>query len=176
MNLVLLCVTLPLAAGFALLAARWMLSVHRRTPIEQQVVRGGLTTDKHVAVWCCTFLLSSVGGVLSFALLVAHTGNADVFGVFIFACVNIAYICLLCIVDRDMHWRVYLVHQCLWVVVVLYALLFVYVLATFALDDARVSNSTLLGATHFCNAVAIVHALVMDAYVWFEGWEKNMDG
>jgi hypothetical protein len=176
MNLVLLCVTLPLAAGFALLAARWMLSVRLRTPIDQQVVRGGLATGWHVAAWCCTFLLSSAGGLMSFALLVAHTGNRDVFGVFLFACINIAYICLLCFVDRDMHGRVYLVQLCLWVVVVLYALLFMYVLWTFALDDARVSNSTLVGATHFCNAVAIVHALVMDACVWFGGWEKHMDG
>lgn len=172
MNLPLLYVVLPLAAVLFIVAVRWVLSVYYRSPREREIVWGGFKTDGLVAAWCLTYVLSSVGGLLTFYLHVVFKGDADLFPVFLFGAVNITYIVFLLVVDADSHSKVLVVQVCLIVNFVLYVMIFVNAWLTFPLDDKDVSNAALLGVTHVCNAVAIFHALVIDYWYWFhQGWE-----
>lgn len=171
MNLPLLCVVLPLAALLFIVAVRWIHSVYYRSPRERDIVWGGFNTNRLVAAWCLTYVLSSIGGLLTFYLHVVFKGDADLFPVFLFGAVNITYIVFLLVVDNDGYSRVHVVQVCLIVNAVLYLMIFMYTYMTFGLDDKDVSNATLLGVTHFCNAVAIFHAWVMDGFLWFGGWE-----
>ena len=172
MNLPLLYVVLPLAAVTFICAVRWIRSVYLRTPSQREVVWGGFQTNELAAAWSLTYVVSSVGGLLTFYLHVVFKGDTDMLPVFIFGTLNISYILYLYVVDKIEHSRVYVVQVCLIVNVVLYTMLFAYTFMTFPLDDKDVSNATLIGVTHFCNAVAIFHAWVMDAYLWFNGWER----
>ncbi len=171
MNLPLLCVVLPLAALLFIVAVRWIHSVYYRSQRERDIVWGGFKTDRLVAAWCLTYVLSSLGGLLTFYLHVVFKGDADLLPVFLFGAVNITYIVFLLVVDKDGYSRVHVVKVCLIVNAVLYLMIFVYTYMTFGLDDKDVSNATILGFTHFCNAVAVFHACVMDGFLWFGGWE-----
>ena len=115
-----------------------------------------------------TYLVSSLGGLLSFYLHVVYTDDTNVFPVFLFGCVNISYIVFF--------WAVYseivaVVRACLWFCLLLYVMLCVYTYMLFTVDAAHVSNAALVGVTDFCNAVAIFHADFMDICLWFPGWE-----
>lgn len=172
MNLPLLCVVLPLAAVLFIFAARWVYSVYKRSPRDREDAWGGFNTDKLKAAWCLTYVVSSVGGLLTFYLHVVFTGDSDFFPVFLFAALNVSFIIFFVFIDADGYSKVTIVQVSLIVNVVLYAMIFGITFMTFPLDDKDVSNPTLVGVTHCFNAVAIFHAWVMDAYLWFNGWEQ----
>jgi hypothetical protein len=117
-------------------------------------------------------VLSSLGGLLTFYLHVVFKGDTDLLPVFLFGAVNITYISFLLVVDKEGYSRVYFVQVCLIVNAVLYLMIFANTFMTFPLDNKEVSNTTLLGVTHFCNAVAILHTWFMDGFLWVRGWEK----
>jgi hypothetical protein len=174
MNLPLLCAVLPLAAVLFVKAVLWIYSVYGRSPVQRNVIWGGLDTKERAAAWCLTYVLSSLGGLLTFYLCVVFTGDDDVLPVFLFGTLDISYIVYLYIVDDGL-LRASLVRLCVWFNFILYVILFAYTLIKFPVDRADVSNATLIGVTHFCNAVAIFHALVMDAILWFEGWMTKLE-
>ena len=174
MNLPLLWVVLPLAAVLFFQSVLWIVDVYRRAPHQRKITWGGFSTNELAAAWCLTYVLSSLGGLLTFYLCVVFTGDDNVYPVFIFAALDASFIVYLHVVD-DGYSRVTLVRSCVWFHVILYVMLFVYMVVAFPLDRQDVSNATLIGVTHFCNAVAIFHALVMDAYLWFEGWVNQVE-
>jgi hypothetical protein len=174
MNLPLLCVVLPLAGILFIVAVRWIHSVYYRSARERDIVWGGFKSDGLVAAWCVTYVLSSLGGLLTFYVHVVFKGD-DLFPAFLFAGVNITYIVFLLVVDKHGYSRVYVVQVCLIVNTVLYLMIFLYTWLKFPLDDKDVSNATLLGVTHFCNAVAIFHAMAMDGFLWFGEWRRLVE-
>ena len=174
MNLPLLCVVLPLAALLFIFTVMFAYHLHKMSTTEFAVIWGGLYWKPQIYVWCVTYLLSSLGGLLTFYLCVVFTGDDNVYPVFIFAALDVSFIVYLYVVG-DGYSKVTLVRSCLWFNVILYVMLFVYMVAAFPLDRTDVSNATLIGVMHFCNAVAVFHALVMDAYLWFEGWVSQVE-
>lgn len=171
MNLPLLCVVLPLAALLFFQAVMWILS--NRDEERRKISWGGFHSKERATAWCLTYMLSSLGGLLTFYLFVVYT-NDNAIPVLIFAALNVSFIVYLYVVDEG-YDKKDLVRSCLMLNVILYILLFAYTVVAFPLDHKDVSNAPLLVVTHFCNAVAIFHALFMDAYVWFEGWADKVD-
>lgn len=168
MNLPLLYIVLPLAAVLLVCTVRWTYNVYRMSPPQREVVWGGFNTNQRIGAFCLTYLVSSLGGLLSFYLHVVYTDDTNVFPVFLFGCVNISYIVFFWAVDSE---RVAVVRACLWCCLLMYVMLCVYTYLMFTANGAHVSNAALVGVTDFCNAVAIFHAGFMDICLWFVGWK-----
>jgi len=90
----------------------------------------------------------------------------DTSSIVLFACLNACYVFIgVGILREDNH----LVVQGLDIAVALFVFLFWYTLLVFRLDHAPASPALLL-ATHLANFVGIIHALVMERWVWYRGW------
>lgn len=172
MNLVVLCVVLPFAALLFVLAVMFTRRLHRMSTSEFADIWGGLYRKPHIYVWCLTYVLSGLGGILTFYLHVEFTTADNVLPMFIFVCVNISYITWIYAVERRNRD---VVAVCLFMNVLCYFMLFLYTLLLFPIHHAIVANETLLYITHFCNAVTIFHVLVMDLYYWNTGWVRNYE-
>jgi hypothetical protein len=176
MNLPLLYVVLPLAFLLFIFAVAFTCRLRTTSTAEFAVIWGGLYGKPQIYVWCVTYVLSSLGGVLTFYLYVACANETDVFPVWLFSTVNVSYIVYSCFVESR---NVAVVLTCLIVNCVVYLMLFVYTVAAFLSiplpeDDNRVSWISLLIVTDFCNAVAVFHVGVMDLWIWFVEWEKKV--
>lgn len=174
MNLPLLYVVLPLAFLLFIFAVAFTCRLRTKSTAEFAVIWGGLYGKPQIYVWCVTYVLSSLGGILTFYLHVEFASDADVFPVYLFGTANISYVVYICVVESR---NIAAVLTCLIVNCVVYLMLFVYTVAVFHSvplpeDDNRVSWMSLLIVTHFCNAVAVFHVVVMDLWIWFGEWEK----
>jgi hypothetical protein len=169
MNVLLLCLVLPL--GFVLLVYdAWLVyQISRMSEEANRVAWGGLR-GRLFYVWVLTFVLSSFGCTSSFVLY-ASGAQSDGSATFLFLALNASYIAFNYALLRGMQNTVL---ACLWTNVVLLTALFVYTAVAF---DARSDASTagLLFATHVCNFVAVFHVYVMDIMVWYDGWIHARD-
>lgn len=172
MNLPLLCVVLPLVALYFILYAMFACRITRMSTQQFEVFRGGLNKTPRVLLFFLTFVVSSIGGILTFYLYVQFTSDDTVLPVFLFGVVNISYLIFVYAVEGD---HVQLVRGVLWTNVVAYIILFVYSLIMFPVDDHVVGNPALLYVTHVFNAVTIFHVGVMDLFIWWNGWVEHYE-
>jgi hypothetical protein len=169
MNLPLLYLNIPVVI-LVLLADAWVaLRMYRMSALERRVVYGGLYNQKYFYVWCCTFLLSCFGCISSFVLYLTLE-PPDVFSIFLFVCLNTCYTAL---GFGLVHENKQLVVQCLDIIIAIFLALFVYTVLVFRVESGT-PNAALLVGTHFCNAVAILHVLVMERMIWYGGWVVRM--
>ena len=167
MNLPLLCVVLPLAALYFISYAMFAWRMQTMSAQKFGILWGGLNQKPRIFLWCLTFVLSSLGGILTFYLYVQFTSDDTVLPVFLFGVLDISFVIFIYAVEGD---HVKLVRGILGLNIVAYIILFVYSLVTFPVDNHVVDNPALLYVTHVCNAVAIFHVAVMDWIIWWGGW------
>lgn len=163
---------LPFAALYFILYAKFAWYARTLSTQRFAVMWGGLYKKPHIYFFVLTFLLSSVGGILTFYLHVQFTSDSNIFPAFLFIILNVS--CVICIyaIDSD---NVKVVRICLWTNVVACIILFAYTIVAFHVDDNVVDNPTLLYITHICNAVAIFHVAFMDLIIWWHGWMENYE-
>lgn len=167
MNLPLLCVILPLAALYFITYALFACRITRMSTQQFEVFRGGLNQTPRVLLFFLTFVVSSIGTILTFYLFVQFTSDDTVLPVFVFGVMDISYVAFIYAVEGD---HVKLVRGVLWTNVIAYIVLFVYSLVIFPVDNHVVDNPALLYVTHVFTAVAIFHVGVMDLIIWWNGW------
>jgi hypothetical protein len=164
MNVLLLCLVLPL--GFALLVydARVAYVLYHMTEDERRVAWGDLhgTLFRVAAV---TYVLSGFGCVSSFVLF-ASQENADSVALFAFPALNVSCLVFDYALLREMRT---VVLACVWTNIFVYAVLFVQTVVVFS-ADAGAASAGLLLATHACNVVAILHGYVIDLLIWYSSW------
>jgi hypothetical protein len=164
MNVLLLCLVLPVAFALLVYDAWLAYRLYRMSAEENRVAWGGLKGKVFYAS-VLTYLLSGFGCTSSFVLF-ASRDTADGSSTFLFLVLNASCLAFNYAVLRDMQNAVLV---CLWTNVCVLTALFVYTSVAFdAGSDA--SNAGLLFATHVCNFVGIFHAYVMDLMVWYDGW------
>ena len=161
---------LPFAVLYFILCGKFIWRMYTMPTPRFAILWGGLYRKPHIYFWVLTFLLSSVGGILTFYLHVQFTTDANIYPVFLFGVLNASYIIFIYAVESD---NVNLVRTCLWANVIVYIMLFVYSIVIFHVDNAAVDNPALLYVTHVLNAVAIFHVVVMDLIIWWNGWIEN---
>jgi hypothetical protein len=164
MNVLLLCLVLPLGFAVFVYDARLVYVLHHMSEEANRIAWGGLR-GKVFYAFLLTFLLSCFGCTSSFALF-ASRDTADGSATFLFVVLNLSYLAGIYAMLHDME-NVVLV--CLWTIICVLTALFVYTAVAF---DARsdASNAGLLVATHVCNFVSIFHVYVMDLRYWYYGW------
>jgi len=164
MNVVLLCLVLPIGFTLFLYDAWLVYRFYHTSDKERAVVWGGLQ-GKVFYVWVVTFLLSCFGCTSSFVLY-ASMEPPDEFSIFLFVVLNVSYLLFNYALLHEMK---NLVLVSLWTNVVVFVVLFVYTVVVF---DASSQASTVgfLLWTHFCNFVAVVHVYVIDLMIWYSGW------
>lgn len=164
MNVLLLCLVLPVAFALLVYDAWLAYRLSRMSAEANRVAWGGLH-GKVLYAFVLTFLLSCFGCTSSFALF-ASRDTADGSATFLFVVLNLSYLAFNYALLHEMENAVLV---CLWTNVCVLTALFVYTAVAF---DARsdASNAGLLVATHVCNFVSIFHAYVMDLMVWYDGW------
>ena len=169
MNVLLLCLVLPL--GFALLVyhARVAYVLHHMSAEASRVAWGGLR-GKVFYVGVLTFLLSSFGWTSTFVLY-ASRDTVDGFSIFLFLVLNVSCLAFDYAVLRDMKNTVLV---CLWTNVFVISAMFVYTAVVFG-AGSHASNAGLLVATHVCNFVSVLHVYVMDLMIWYTGWIDARD-
>jgi hypothetical protein len=172
MNLPLLCVVLPLAALYFISYAMFAWRMQTMSAQKFATLWGGLTQKPRIFLWCLTFVVSSIGGILTFYVYVQFTNDDTVFPVVLFGVLDISFIIFIYAVEGD---RVNLVRGVLWLNVVAYIILFAYSLVIFPVDNHVVGNPALLYVTHVFNAVAIFHVSVMDLVIWWGGWVEHYE-
>lgn len=165
MNLPLLWVTVP-GVVLVVLSDAWVVVRLSRMPAPQaRVLWGGLHDRTPFLLWIGTYVTSSFACVSTFLLFLALE-PPDTSSIVLFACLNACYVCIgVGILREDNH----LVVQGLDIAVALFVFLFWYTLLVFRLDHAPASPALLL-ATHLANFIAILHALLMERWVWYRGW------
>jgi hypothetical protein len=164
MNVLLLCLVLPVA--FALLVYdAWLAYVLYHMSEEASRVAWGGLHGKVFYAWVLTLLLSCFGCTSSFALF-ASRDTPDGSSIFLFLALNLSYIAFNYAL---LHEKQNAVLVCLWTNIFVLTALFVYTAVAF---DARsdAANAGLLVATHVCNFVSVFHVYVMDLMVWYDGW------
>lgn len=166
MNVLLLCVVLPL--GFALLVYdAWLVYHFYRLGAEASRVAWGGLHGKVFYAWVLTFLLSCFGCTSTFVLFASLETPEDS-SIFLFAALNASY---LVFNYGLLHDKPAVVLVCLWTNVVVLTALFVYTADVF--DSVwDFENEGLIVATHVCNFVGILHVYVMDLMVWYDGWMR----
>ena len=169
MNVLLLCLVLPLGFDLLVYDARLTYVLYHMSAEASTVAWGGLR-GKVFYVWVLTFLLSSFGCTSSFVLY-ASRDTVDGFSTFLFLVLNVSYLAFNYALLRDMKNTVLV---CLWTNVFVISALFVY---TAVVVDAgsHASNAGLLVATHVCNFVSVLHVYVMDLMIWYTGWIDARD-
>ena len=169
MNVLLLCLVLPL--GFALLVydARLAYVLYHMSAEASRVAWGGLR-GKVFYVGVLTFLLSSFGWTSTFVLY-ASRDTVDGFSIFLFLVLNVSCLAFDYAVLRDMKNTVLV---CLWTNVFVISAMFVYTAVVFG-AGSHASNAGLLVATHVCNFVSVFHVYVMDLMIWYTGWIDARD-
>lgn len=172
MNLPLLCVVLPLAALYFISYAMFACRIARMSRQQFEVFRGGLNQTPRVLLFFLTFLVSSIGTILTFYLYAQFTSDDTVLPVLLFAVLDISYVVFIYAVEGD---HVNLVRGVLWTNVIGYIVLFVYSLVIFPVDNHVVDNNALLYVTHVFNAVTIFHVCVMDLIIWWNGWVEHYE-
>ena len=165
MNLPLLWVTIP-GVVLVVLSDAWVVFRLCRMPAPlQRVLWGGLHDRKPFVLWVATYITSCFACVSTFLLFLALE-PPDTSSIILFACLNACYVCIgVGILREDKQ----LVVQGLDICVALFIFLFWYTVLVFRLEYRRVPPALLL-ATHLANFVSIVHALVMERWVWYRGW------
>lgn len=166
MNLVLLCLVLPVEFALLVYDAWLAYILHRVSEQESAVAWGGLRG--HV-FWAgvLTYLVSSFGCTSSFVLYVSQE-ETNAFPVFLFLTLNASCIVFNYALVREMK-NVVLV--CLWTNIFCCTALFVNTADVF--DASSVTSAwseRLLVATHACNLVGVVHVYVIDLLIWHSGW------
>jgi len=165
MNLPLLCVTVP-GVVLVVLSDAWVVFRLYRMPAPlRRVLWGGLHDRKPFVLWVATYVISCFACVSTFLLFLALE-PPDTSSIILFACLNACYVCIGVGILREDNQ---LVVQGLDICVALFVFLFWYTLLVFRLDHAPASPALLL-TTHLANFIAIVHALVMERWVWYRGW------
>lgn len=167
MNLPLLCVVLPLAALYFISYAMFAWRIARWSEHEFEVFKGGLNQTPRILVFFLTFLVSSIGTILTFYLYVQFTSDDIVLPIFVFGVLDISYVIYIYAVEGH---HVSLVKGVLWTNAIAYIILFAYSLVIFPVDNHAVDNPALLYVTHVFNAVAIFHVGFMDLIIWWNGW------
>ena len=166
MNVLLLCVVLPLV--FALLVYHGWLAyrLYRMSVEENRAAFGGLH-GKVFYAWVLTSLLSCFGCTSTFVLFASLETPEDS-SIFLFAALNASCLAF----DYGLlHDKPAVVLVCLWANVVVLTALFVYTADFF--DSAwDLDDQGLIVATHVCNFVGIFHVYVMDLMVWYDGWMR----
>ena len=172
MNLPLLCVGLALGALYFISYALFACRVTRMSTQQFEVFKGGLNQRPRILLFFLTFVVSSIGTILTFYLYVQFTSDDIVLPLFLFGVLDISYVIYIYAVERD---HVQLVRGVLWTNVIAYIILFAYSLVIFPVDDHIVGNPALLYVTHVFNAVAIFHVGVMDLNIWWNGWVEHYE-
>ena len=169
MVLILIAVIVPLT--LILFICNVVLSFHYKAESEREktIIWGGLHGIALV-IWYITFTLSSIGLGCSFYLYAQST--EDSIPVVIFAVFHISLICYDFAVIRHMKR---LVLACLLAVTMAYIALFVYTIQTFPLNHLKLDAVVFITFTHSCNAIGILHSLIMDLWIWQRGWWSLMD-
>ncbi|MEI6355487.1 MAG: hypothetical protein WCP53_00115 [Verrucomicrobiota bacterium] len=165
MNLALLWITVP-GAVLVVLSDAWVAFRLLRMPAQQaRVLWGGVYERAPFVRWVGTYVTSSFACVSTFLLFLALE-PPDTSSIILFACLNVCYVCIGVGILREDSGTVV---RCLDICVALFVFLFWYTLLVFRLDRGPASPALLL-ATHLANFIAVVHALVMERWVWYRGW------
>jgi hypothetical protein len=167
MNVVLLCLVLPVVFAMLLYRTKLIYELHHMSDEASRVAWGGLHGSLF-RVWVATFLLSSFGCTSSFVLY-ASQDSGDSFPVVVFLAMNAS---VLAFDHALLHNMTNLVLVCLWTNIFVFAVLFVQTAVVFDVVDLSDSGASagLLVATHVCNLVGIFHVYVMDLLIWHAGW------
>jgi hypothetical protein len=164
MNVLLLCVVLPLFLALLVYDACIVYHFYRLGVKASRVAWGGLQGNLFYA-FVVTFLLSGFGCTSTFVLY-ASLETPETSSIFLFVVMNASY---LAFNYALMHNKQDLVLVCLWTNILVFTTLFVYTIVVFD-PRADLDNERLIVATHVCNFVAIFHVVVMDLVVWYTGW------
>lgn len=169
MNVLLLCLVLPLVFG-VFVAIVWLAYCLSRMSVEANRVAWGGLRGKVFYAFVLTYVLSCFGCTSSFVLF-ASRDTADGSSIFLFVVLNLSY---LAVIYAILHEMENVVLACLWANIFVFTALFVYTAVAF---DARsdAANAGLLVATHVCNFVSVFHVYVMDLMVWYDGWIHARD-
>ena len=164
MNVLLLCVVLPLFLAL-LVSHAWLAYRLYYMAKPQQTIAWGGFHGRLLNLFVVTFLFSSFGCMSTFVLY-ASLETPETSSIFLFvttnaACITFDYALL--------HNKQALVLVCLWTTVLVFTTLFLYSIVVFD-PSADVDNAPLIVATHVCNFVAIFHVFAMDLMVWYSGW------
>ena len=169
MNVLMLCLVLPVFFALLVYHARVAYVVYHMSAEARGVAWGGLR-GKVFYAGVLTYLLSSFGCTSSFVLY-ASRDTTDGYSIFLFLVLNVSCLAFDYAVLRDMKNTVLV---CLWTNVFVISALFVYTAVVFD-AGSHASNAGLLVATHVCNFVSIVHVYVMDLMIWHTGWIDARD-
>jgi len=166
MNLVLLCLVLPV--GFALLVYDvWLANFVRRMSEEESAVAWGGLRGPFFYAGVLTYLVSGFGCTSSFVLYVSQE-DTDAFPVFLFLTMNVSCLVFNYALVRGLK-NVVLV--CLWTNIFCSTALFVNTADVFDASSVTPAwSERLLVATHVCNLVGVLHVYVMDLLIWHSGW------
>lgn len=164
MNVLLLCVVLPLFLAL-LVSHAWLAYRLYYMAKPQQTIAWGGFHGRLLNLFVATFLLSSFGCISTFVLY-ASMEAPETSSIFLFVTTNVACITF----DYALlHNKQALVLACLWTNILVFVSLFVYTLGAFD-PRADLDNAPLIVATHVCNFVAVFHVFAMDLMVWYTGW------
>lgn len=164
MNVVLLCLVLPLCFALLVYDARVAYVLWHMSEEERKVAWGDLR-GALFRVAAVTYLLSSFGCASSFVLY-ASQENADSVAMFVFMVLNVSCLVFNYALLREMRTVVLV---CVWTNIFVYAVLFVQTAVVFPADSGAASAGLLL-ATHACNVVGIFHGYVIDLLIWYSSW------
>ncbi len=164
MNVLLLCLVLPLG-NVLLVYDAWLVYRKYYTSDEDRTIVWGGLQGSVFYTWVLTFLISSFGCTNSFVLY-ASLDPPENLSIIIFVVMNVQYIAFNWALLRE---RKRLVLMTLWTNVVVYTVLFVYTAVSFK-EASAASTKDVFVATHVCNLVSVVHVYVMDLMFWHTGW------